>query len=60
LKRTARAKFSPHPPVLDFQINSISHFDKADGGFVVMIDGSKAPAASGKLDLPLRLIGEIM
>jgi two-component system LytT family response regulator len=42
-----------------FNINQMSHFDKADGGFVVMVDGSKVPVASRKRDMLLQLFEEI-
>ena len=42
-----------------FNINKISHLDKADGGFVVMIDGSRVPVASRKRDMLLELFDEI-
>lgn len=38
-----------------FNMNQISHFDKADGGYVVMIDGSRVPVASRKRDMLLEL-----
>jgi two-component system LytT family response regulator len=38
-----------------FNINQMHHFDKADGGFVVMADGSKVPVASRKRDMLLQL-----
>jgi two-component system LytT family response regulator len=42
-----------------FNINKMSHFDKSDGGFVVMADGSRVPVASRKRDLLLKLFEEI-
>ena len=42
-----------------FNINKISHLDKADGGFVVMIDGARVPVASRKRDMLLELFDEI-
>jgi hypothetical protein len=36
-------------------MNQISHFDRADGGFVVMIDGSRVPVASRKRDMLMEL-----
>lgn len=42
-----------------FNINKMSHFDKVDGGFVVMEDGSRVPVASRKKDLLLHLFEEI-
>ena len=42
-----------------FNINKISHLDKSDGGFVVMIDGSHVPVASRKRDMLLELFDEI-
>jgi two-component system LytT family response regulator len=41
-----------------FNINKMSHFDKSDGGFVVMTDGSRVPVASRKRDLLLKLFEE--
>jgi len=42
-----------------FNIHKMSHFDKMDGGFVVMEDGSRLPVASRKKDLLLQLFEEI-
>jgi len=42
-----------------FNINKISHLDKADGGFVVMTDGARIPVASRKKDMLLELFEEI-
>lgn len=42
-----------------FNINKISYLDKADGGFVVMIDGARVPVASRKRDMLLELFDEI-
>ena len=42
-----------------FNINRISHLDKADGGFVVMTDGARIPVASRKKDMLLELFEEI-
>jgi two-component system LytT family response regulator len=41
-----------------FNINKMSHLDKADGGFVVMIDGSRVPVASRKRDMLMKLFDE--
>jgi len=38
-----------------FNINKMSHLDKADGGYVVMVDGSKVPVASRKREMLLEL-----
>lgn len=42
-----------------FNIHKMSFLDKADGGFVVMIDGSRVPVASRKKDLLLELFESI-
>lgn len=42
-----------------FNINKMSFFDKADGGFVVMVDGSRVPVASRKREMLLQLFEEI-
>jgi two-component system LytT family response regulator len=42
-----------------FNIRKMSHLDKADGGFVIMTDGSKVPVASRKKDMLLQLFDEI-
>ncbi|MEJ2596149.1 MAG: LytTR family DNA-binding domain-containing protein, partial [bacterium] len=42
-----------------FNIHKMSHFDKMDGGFVVMKDGSKVPVASRKRDMLMELFEEI-
>lgn len=42
-----------------FNLNKMSHLDKADGGFVVMVDGSRVPVASRKRDMLLQLFDEI-
>lgn len=42
-----------------FNIHKISHLDKADGGFVVMIDGARIPIASRKRDMMLELLEEM-
>lgn len=42
-----------------FNIHKISHLDKADGGFVVMIDGARIPIASRKRDMLLKLLEEM-
>jgi two-component system LytT family response regulator len=42
-----------------FNINKISHIDKADGGFIAMIDGSRVPIASRKKDMLIELFDEI-
>jgi len=42
-----------------FNINKMSHLDKADGGFVVMVDGSRVPVASRKREMLLELFEEI-
>ncbi len=42
-----------------FNINKMSHLDKADGGYVVMVDGSKVPVASRKREMLLELFEEI-
>jgi len=42
-----------------FNIHKMSHLDKADGGFVIMTDGSKVPVASRKKDMLLQLFEEI-
>lgn len=42
-----------------FNINKMSHLDKADGGYVVMVDGSKVPVASRKREKLLELFEEI-
>jgi two-component system LytT family response regulator len=36
-------------------INKMSHLDKADGGFLVMIDGARVPVASRKRDMLMEL-----
>ena len=36
-------------------INKMSHLDKADGGFLVMIDGARIPVASRKRDMLMEL-----
>jgi len=36
-------------------INKMSYFDKADGGFLVMIDGARVPVASRKKDMLMEL-----
>ena len=42
-----------------FNIQKKSHLDKADGGFVVMTDGTRIPVASRKRDMLLELFDEI-
>lgn len=42
-----------------FNIHKISHLDKSDGGYVVMIDGARIPVASRKRDMLLELFEEI-
>ncbi|MCK5788813.1 MAG: response regulator transcription factor [Chlamydiia bacterium] len=42
-----------------FNINKMSHFDKIDGGFVVMSDGSRIPVASRKREMLLHLFDDI-
>jgi len=42
-----------------FNINKMSYLDKADGGFVVMVDGSRVPVASRKREMLLELFEEI-
>ncbi len=42
-----------------FNIHKISYLDKSEGGFVIMIDGSKIPVASRKKDKLLELFDEM-
>lgn len=42
-----------------FNIHKMSHLDKADGGFVIMVDGSRVPVASRKREMLLQLFDEI-
>ena len=42
-----------------FNIHKISYLDKSDGGFVIMIDGSRVPVASRKRDKLLELFDEM-
>lgn len=42
-----------------FNINKMNHFDRIDGGFVVMSDGSRVPVASRKREMLLQLFDEI-
>ena len=42
-----------------FNINKMSHFDRIDGGFVVMSDGSRIPVASRKREMLLHLFDDI-
>ncbi len=42
-----------------FNIYKMSHLDKADGGYVVMVDGSRVPVASRKREMLLELFEEI-
>lgn len=42
-----------------FNISKMSHLDKADGGYVVMVDGSRVPVASRKREMLLELFEEI-
>lgn len=37
-------------------INKMDYFDKTDGGFVVMVDGSKVPVSSRKKDVLMTLL----
>jgi two-component system LytT family response regulator len=40
-------------------LNQISHFDKKDGGFVIMNNGMEVPVASRKREMLLELISEM-
>ena len=42
-----------------FNIHKISHLDKAEGGFVVMINGSRIPVASRKKEMLMQLFEEM-
>ena len=42
-----------------FNIHKISHLDKANGGYVVMIDGARVPVASRKREMLLGLFDGI-
>ena len=42
-----------------FNIKQMSYFDKADGGFVVMSDGSRVPVASRKREMLFELFDKV-
>ncbi|MCD4723680.1 MAG: LytTR family DNA-binding domain-containing protein [Bacteroidales bacterium] len=42
-----------------FNINKMSHLDKVDGGYVIMVDGSRVPVSSRKKDMLLELFNEM-
>jgi two-component system LytT family response regulator len=42
-----------------FNIKQMSYFDKADGGYVVMTDGSKVPVASRKREMLFELLEKV-
>lgn len=42
-----------------FNINKMSHLDKAEGGYVVMINGARIPVASRKRDMLLQIFEEL-
>jgi two-component system LytT family response regulator len=42
-----------------FNINRMSHFDKVDGGYIVMCDNSRVPVASRKREMLLELFDGI-
>jgi len=42
-----------------FNIHKMSHLDKSDGGYIVMVDGSRVPVASRKREFLMDLFEEI-